>query len=327
MKRRTIIQIGAIVVVVFVALNVAAFLHAYHMTHFVAGGARTLSPDRLSAWQRIRVLTSGVVVPKPQNDRTPQEHGLVYRTVTFPTRDRLRLEAWDIPAVGASDVVVMFPGYAVAKSVLYGEALALNELGHHCLLVDFRGTGGSDGADCTLGWLEARDVAAAATWASREWPDARVVLYGQSMGATAVLRAMATEAVQPSAVVLECPFNRLVTTVGHRYRAMGLPAFPLAQLLVFWGGLQHGFNAFTLNPAEYARAVTSPTLVLEGDCDSWVKVSEATAVAAAMRGAAEVHVFKGGGHGAYVWSAPDEYRRVVGQWLEKIRVANGQLVR
>ena len=89
------------------------------------------------------------------------------------------------------------------------------------------------------------------------------MLYGASMGAAAVLRA-AVGTVAPRAVVLEAPFDRLVTTVVHRFEAMGflaMLALPGAAVLVFWGSVDGGFNGFAHNPADYAARVAVPTLV------------------------------------------------------------------
>jgi uncharacterized protein len=38
-------------------------------------------------------------------------------------------------------------------------------------------------------------------------------------------------------------------------RALHIPPFPLAELIIFWGGVQHGFNAFAHNPVTYAAQV------------------------------------------------------------------------
>ena len=60
------------------------------------------------------------------------------------------------------------------------------------------------------------------------------------MGAVACLRAVHALGVQPDAMILECPFDRLLTTVRHRFDAVRVPSWPLAELLVFWGGQQSG---------------------------------------------------------------------------------------
>lgn len=258
----------------------------------------------------------GVEIPKPEVRPVGQEFPPPARTVSFKARDGVKLAAWDIPAAHSTNgVAILFHGYAVSRSSLLGEARVLHEMGWETLLVDFRGSGESDGSVTTLGWREAADVVAATDWSRHEWPASRMVLYGSSMGAAAVLRAIAHDGVKPDGVILEAPFDLFLTTIEHRFEAMNLPPFPLARLLVFWGGVQHGFNAFRHNPVEYARAVRCPSLVLDGERDPWVKPEEAKRVANAMGGPTQCHIFANGGHCGYWWDAADEYRTTVGAWL------------
>lgn len=294
----------------FIALNVVAFFHAWQLTHFYESGRHTDSPVKLSVLDKAVVLVRGVKIPRPECGPAPPD----CRTVHFTTRDGVRLEAWDIPAETNRVVALLFHGHVGTKSVMLDEARMLRGLGARTVLVDFRGSGGSDGMTTTLGWRESADVAAATAWAREQWPDAPLVLYGTSMGAVAVLRAMAVENVRPDGIILECPFDRLLTTISHRYHAMGLPAFPFARLLVFWGGVQNGFNGFAHNPAEYARAVTCPALVVTGEDDLWVKPDELRRVASAMRGPTECRVLTKAGHGRY---ASEEYRQVLTAWVNQ----------
>jgi pimeloyl-ACP methyl ester carboxylesterase len=309
MKKRWKLWLVLIGAGLFIALNVAAYCHAWRMTHFVSAGTKTRPVAAMSAVEKLVVLGSGVTVPKCVNSSTLK---LPSRMVSLTTRDGVRLEAQEVPAANGRGTVILFHGYGTGKSVLHGETEVWHALGYRCLLVDFRGSGGSDGMVTTLGWREALDVQAAAAWVGEP-----AILYGQSMGAAAVLRAVAVEGVKPAGIVVEAPFDRLVTTVGHRYETMRLPSWPLAQVLTFWGGRQQGFNAFDLNPVEYARAVQCPALVLQGAEDPWVKVPAARAVADAMNGHGTLHVFAGVGHCAYVWEKPAEYRQVVSGWLAK----------
>jgi pimeloyl-ACP methyl ester carboxylesterase len=317
--KRWRLKLGLLVgLLLFLALNVMAFFQAWRMTHFCASGKRTNSPVELSVFEKVMVLMGGVSIPRPECGPIGPEFPQPRRTVHFSTRDGVNLEAWVIPSHDERVVAVLFHGHASAKSGVLGEARVLRDLGVRTVLVDFRGSGGSDGMDTTLGWRESADVAAAAAWTRGQWPDKQLVLYGVSMGAAAVLRAIAVEGVRPDGVVLECPFDNLLTTVGHRNQEMGLPTFPIAQLLLFWGGVQHGFNAFAHNPAEYARSVTCPSLVIDGENDPWVKPAEARRVASAMRGPTQCRIFTGGKHGGFWWDMADDYRKTVAEWLETL---------
>jgi pimeloyl-ACP methyl ester carboxylesterase len=311
MSRRA--KLWCVIAVLFCGVNGSAFQHARRLTHFVPAGERTLSPEKLSFAGKVRVLITGVTVPKPESGPITNEH----RAVRVTTADGLQLAAWDIPGLPSSGLVVlMFHGYATSKSALRPEAGLLREAGCRTVLVDLRGHGESAGWVTTFGWHEAQDVVAVWEWARREWPSERLVLYGQSAGSVAILRALATSDIRPAGLILETPFDRFVTTVGHRYRTMGLPAFPASQLLVFWGGVQLGFNAFAHNSVAYAGRVECPALVLGGARDLWVKPAEVRRVAAAIAGPAVTHIFETAGHGGFARDCAAEYRQVVGAWLQ-----------
>src|SRR6185436_5713296 len=131
---------------------------------------------------------------------------------------------------------------------------ALYELCYPRLVVAFYGSGGGLGTDTSLGYLEARDVSAAVEYARQQWPSRTIVLYGFSMGSAAILRSVGVEGVSPAAIIVEAAFDNLLATTKSRFHTMGLPATPLAELLLFWGGWQWGFDAFSHNPAAYAQS-------------------------------------------------------------------------
>jgi len=72
--------------------------------------------------------------------------------------------------------------------------------------------------------------------------------------------------------------------VSNRFTSMGIPAFPLARLLVFWGGIQQGYWGFSYNPVSYARQVRCPVLLMHGNRDPWVKQPECDAIYQALAG-------------------------------------------
>src|SRR5262249_22595949 len=153
--------VAGLVLAGFVALNLLAYFHARAMTVFSGDGVRTPRPERLSAWDKACVLLTGVNLPRPANERTPDDLGLTYETCRISGDDGTALEAWRIPRDQSRAMVVMFHGYASCKGRLLKEARALHELGCETLLVDFRGSGGSSGNETTLGIFEADDVRSA----------------------------------------------------------------------------------------------------------------------------------------------------------------------
>jgi alpha-beta hydrolase superfamily lysophospholipase len=296
--------------------NGVAYMHAYRMTHYDPDGSAFVKPESLSWPTKLRLLLTGRSLGRPAVGATPKDFELPFTVHRFASEPGVELEAWHVPHADARGLVLFFPGYGSAKSGLLLEARAFHDLGYATLLVDFRGCGGSSGSVTSLGMHEAADVAAALDYARAHWPGLPTVLYGRSMGSAAVLRAIARNGAKPDALIVECPFDRLSTTVGHRFTAMGVPSFPGGPLLVFWGGVQHGANAFAHNPVEYAAAVTCPALVLHGGRDPRVKAAEAESVCQAFAGPKQFELFADAGHESYLDVSPARWREVVIGFLE-----------
>ncbi len=297
--------------VAFGLLNAVAFFHARALTHFsTAAGPRTASPEELTPAARLWVLLTGVRNPRPVNGPPPE---FPCQTVYFDGPNG-RLAAWYGQPVGTPrGTVALFHGYAGDKSRLVAEATFFRELGYAVLLVDFAGSGGSAGGRTTVGHHEASDVAAAVRWlGARPAGPGPLVLYGVSMGAVAVLRAEAVLGVRPAANILECPFGSLRQTVRNRFVALGVPAWPLADLLVFWGGVQNGFWGPDLSAEHYAAQVATPTLLLWGTADARVTRAETDAVFANLAGPKVRHDFVGAGHEAYC-------ERDAAAWQQQVR--------
>jgi pimeloyl-ACP methyl ester carboxylesterase len=318
-KHPRIVVACSLVLLVLVALNVLAFMHAYSMTHLVPGGDRPDGPQSLSAWQKAKVLLTGIRIPKPVNFATPADRGLPFSVQRFAGPSGIQLEAWCIRREKSKGLCILFHGHIACKATLLPEACAWWELGYDTLLVDFRGCGGSSGQVTTIGYLEAEDVVAAYQYAEHELGAKRPILYGISMGAAAVLRAVAGGDVDPRALVLECPFDRLLSTVENRFTAMGVPSFPAARLLVFWGGVQLGYSGFRHNPVDYAVNVHCPVLLMYGDRDPFVTRKQAEAIFENLAGEKQFVVFADTGHQPYLAKNPKQWRQAVAEFLEKHR--------
>jgi pimeloyl-ACP methyl ester carboxylesterase len=203
---------------------------------------------------------------------------------------------------------------------MLGIAKGLTAFASNVLMVDFYGSGGSSGTGTTLGIDESYDVQAAVDFVRARWPGQKVLLYGQSMGGATILRAVAKLSVAPEAIVLDCSFGRLLATVESRFRnRMGLPAFPLAELLVLWGSVRIGRNGFAHEPVEYARAVRCPTLVLQGVNDPNITPEEAREMAGNLGGWKRISEYVKAGHSDLRSSQPEQWKQDVGLLMAELR--------
>ena len=280
----------ASLLLLLLGLNGLCFVAAYGLTHYKEPGQ----------WSIAR--------PKPIGIQVPSDLGLSYRTrrigLDSPKNRPQWLEVWDIAAPRSEvsqGTVLMFPGNGGTKGTqLLPSAKVFHTLNYDTVLVDFLGVGGSSGTRTTVGYREGEDVAAVLRDAQNQKLQPPFILYGISMGSAAVLKAIALDSAQPNAVILELPYARLVDAVRGRFRAAGVPSFPFCEMTIFWGGVQHGFNALAHNPVEYARSVWVPTLVLQGEDDPWTSLSEVQEIMAALRGEKSLTIVPDAGHGLLV---------------------------
>jgi uncharacterized protein len=306
-----LVVLGAGVVV----LNFAAYCQAYSMTHFVEHGATTGKPQDLSFGQKLKTILLGVNLPRPRSAMLPSRLGPGCRSLTIPGVNGVRLGAWYCPTSPDRPLVILFHGYHGDKSGTVNEAKVFQELGLPVLLVDLRGSGESSESYTTVGHDEAEDVASAVQYAATNLPHSKLVLYGISMGAAAVLRAVHACEVEPDAIIVEAVFDRMLTTVRHRFGAMKLPTFPGAELLVFWGGCQFGFNGFANNPVDFAPSVRCPILFLHGAIDPNARLEEARQVYDAVPGQKWFKEFPGVGHAPIVGRFRQQWKDDVSQFL------------
>jgi uncharacterized protein len=291
-------------VLAFLALNVVAFNQAWSMTHFVTGGSRTSAPEGLALLEKARVALVGVRLPKPVNNIDPSLYRLPSETVRFGGATGVELEGWYIPHSQAKGIVLLAHGYGACKASLLYEANAFDQLGYATFLFDCHGSGGSEGSVTSIGVREADDVADAFAYVGNRFPMQPRILFGQSMGSAAILRAISVHGIEPAGVIVECPFDRLLSTAENRFHAMGLPAFPAARLIIFWGGVQLGFNGFRHNPVDYARDVHCPVLFLQGEEDTRVTLEQARSIFANLASEKTFVTFPKVGHQSLVGTGP-----------------------
>jgi uncharacterized protein len=96
---------------------------------------------------------------------------------------------------------------------------------------------------------------------------------------------------------------------------MHVPVFPMAGLLVFWGGFQNGYWAFSHNPKEYSKSVTCPTLLLYGAQDPKVSRREINEIYANLTGKKNLKIYLKAGHENYLLKYQKQWRTDVQNFL------------
>ncbi len=218
--------------------------------------------------------------------------------VSLPGPGGAVLRGWFLPgpaATGRRPAALVMHGWGSSALDLVPLAAPLREAGLHTLLLDARGHGRSDEATVTSMPHFADDVATGLQWLRANAlvdPD-RIVLVGHSVGAGACLLAAHRDPDVAAVVSLSC---------------MAQPSEVMTRLLsgahvprvARWLVLRYVEHTIGMRFAAFAPLVTLPTLVapvllVHGEQDQVVPVSDAYRLAAAAPGA-RLLVVPGVGH-------------------------------
>lgn len=301
--------------IVFVLINIVAIFHSYKFTHFaVSSIAKTSSPEKLSTFDKLKTLLVGIDNPRPVNKTKPKGY---FETIELQSNKRI--ECWYIKhTISKEDTLkgtfIICHGYGGEKSSMLDKAEILDSLKYDTFLIDFMGSGGSEGNTTTIGFKEAQEVKTAYDYFKNKGVK-DIYLLGTSMGAVAIMKAISDYNLSPRGIIIECPFGSLYQTACARFRNMNAPIFPMAALLVFWGGVQNGFWAFGHNPTEYAKKINCPTLLLYGELDKDVSKQEINEIYENLNGKKNLKTYQLAGHEDYLKKYKNEWTKDVSDFL------------
>ncbi len=260
-------------------------------------------------------------------DERPEDVGITdYETVTFPNGAGQQLVAWYAPPGAETDgaAVIFVHGLGGNRDNLLGQAAWLVQRGYGALLLDLRNHGESEGDLTTLGLAEVDDVAAALGFLLAQPgvnPD-RIGLVGHSMGGATVIRA-AARLPEIDAVVAQSSYTSLEDNIAEGVRILtGLPPFPFAPLVVWFGEREAGLRIQEVRPIDDVDDLTPrPLLLVHGDADVLVPVANSRALFAAAGEPKELFVMPGAGHSGPLEAGPDSAlaTRLVGFLDEALR--------
>lgn len=255
----------------FILVNVIVAFHAYKFTHFYDNGSISIKrPEDKSGWDKTKEILFGINAVKLKNTVTADSS---FQTVYVTTKSGLKLEGWYLAAGNAVGTVCLFHGHGGTKSGVIKEAKAFRAMGYNAFLLDFRAHGSSGGNTCTIGYYETEDIRLAYDYVKNKG-EKNIVLWGISMGAATITKAVNEYGLTPRKLILEMPFGTIQDAVRGRLKVMGLPPQPLGTLLTFWGGAENGFWAFSMKPQEFVKDIHCPALLQWGANDPRVSRSE-----------------------------------------------------
>ncbi len=271
-----------IIIGLFLFFNIVMACNAWKFTHYY-DDPELRKPQPKGFLSTVGNIIFGQKMAKRQNDSVPS---LPFVKLFLTNKEGIKLETWSIsttnPIVDSfqfkslsphpKNTIIMFHGQGSCKSAILREAYEFVQLGYNVFMIDFRSHGGSEGEQSTIGLKEAEDVRIAYQYV-KDKTKQEPILWGVSLGAATITRAVAEYNLQPKKIILEMPFGSLNSAVKGFMRIKGLPQ-AFAPFLTFWGGTLGGKWAFSHQPTEFAKSITCPVLLQWGANDPRVTKAE-----------------------------------------------------
>lgn len=229
---------------------------------------------------------------------SPTELGaqIAIQEIDVPTEDGLMLKAWYMPATRRNLTMVMFHGNGDTMATILAQAIPYVAAGYGFMLTEYRGYLGMPGKP-----TEAAIYADARAYIHKlnamGVTSKRLVLMGHSLG-TGVATRMAHE-FDVDGLALSAPYTTIVAVAAQHY-----PFFPVNMMM-----LDRFENIDSI------KTIHTPLLVVHGDQDRVIPVTNGEAVFAAAPEPKTLKIIPGAGHNNLLRSGmPD----IVLAWLDTL---------
>ncbi len=224
-----------------------------------------------------RVIDSMIFQPEAGGEPRPEAFGIEAEDVYLTTEDGVRIHAYYLPAPGATRAILFLHGNAGNASQRLPNAAELADLGAHVLLLEYRGYGLSEGRATEAGVYADARAALAHLTRERGVPEARVVLFGRSLGGAVAVELARGRSL--AGVVLECTFTSAAAM------ARSLVVLPVERLV----------GARFASDAKIGE-LRCPVLFFHGDRDQLIPISIGRRLFDAAREPKAFETVAGAGH-------------------------------
>ena len=264
--------------------------------------------------------------PDPDSGKTPSTFGLHYENVEFASDPGILLRGWFIPAQSSRineqnrrleacrGTVVLVHGLNRSRAEMLSRAVFLAKNGYNALLFDLRHHGESGGKISSLGYYESNDVLAALNYLREQRHlECPVGLWGVSMGATASLLAF-SRSPEVNCAIADSPFLSFENTIVHHAQLfLGLPRFPIVDLILFFTSYQLRIQMKDFDMRKTVREIgPRPILFVAGTADRRMPPEIArTLYGIASSPQKEILIVDGAKHGEAYRTDPVNYQQVV----------------
>lgn len=256
------------------------------------------------------------------NYKTPFKNNS--QSVYIKSYDNLKLHAHIIKNHALSNIwVIMCHGYSGNAPRLKRMASLFYKMGINVLAPDARGHGKSEGNYIGMGWNERFDIINWANLIISKNKDAKIILYGISMGGATVMMTSGEKLPQNVKCIIEdCGYTSVWDELNYQFRKFLKHRFSLiSNLILILISLETKIRAkYSFKEASALKQVKKsriPILFIHGSKDKFVPTFMVDKLYSAANCKKEKLIIEGAAHAESYEFCPGLYEKTVQNFIEK----------
>ncbi len=255
-------------------------------------------------------------------ERLPSIPGLVVEEHRLATSDGQEIGSWLFPSAERPVAVLFLHGNGSNRTRFLPLLQSINARGYPVLGVTLRAHGDSTGDTNDIGYSASRDVVAAVSFLRTRFPQHRIVVAGQSLGAAAAIFAARGNGTNVSGYFLEAPYldlRRAVWNRCNRYLPRGASHLAYAGMWA-WSDVFLPTKLDLIRPIDHTAEIppSLPVTFITADRDRHCQLDEVQAHYERVRSHAKLVVLPSASHARLARTHPEQYMEALVELLHAV---------
>jgi len=231
------------------------------------------------------------------------------------TDDGLEIGAWLLRPTGTRPILLLLHGNGASRSSFASLLPILAQGNVGAMAISMRAHGDSTGDVNDFGYSARQDVLAAIGFLEREFPGRKIVIVGESLGASAALFAAKACAGRVQGYLFAAPFGDLETAIWNRCDSRLFTPFSQAAYggLLLWAPAFLPVSIREIRPGDHFTDIpeTTPVVVFASENDRYARLDEIRVMTERIRSHSALVVVHGGDHAHFLAQHASEYRQAI----------------
>lgn len=224
-----------------------------------------------------------------------------------------------LPKMDSDIFVVLVHGYSAAPRNMGVYAKHYYELGYNIIAPSMNGHADSETQRITMGWEDRLDIIDWINYIVEDYPDAKIIIHGVSMGSATTMMALGEELPENVKVaVADCGFTSIWDIFDYKIsKVVNIPGDPILTSANTVNKIVSGFDYKKASAIEQLKKATVPTLFIHGEEDTFVPFEMLQKLYDAAACEKDIVTIPGAPHARNSIVDPERYWTAVDSFIKK----------